>query len=186
MRSDNKPLLIGLIVVQAAISASLWVLNAISVDSTAAFALLLGADVLIFAGVCHFAFFTEEDEAERAMPIAPISAYATDDEAGLQRAKEGPHPTQPLVQMPTVLSRNLRLAVPASSIAMLVLLSVLVGSGQGTTADLFIPIYIFMVVVYVLASIYFFKALMERDKETALKVEGQVSQSGHQVHHVHH
>ena len=73
MRSDNKPLLIGLIVVQAAISASLWILNAFSVDSTAGVALLLAADVLIFAGICHFAFFTEDEEDEKAMSGAPLS-----------------------------------------------------------------------------------------------------------------
>ena len=66
--------MLGLLVVQAAISASLWVLNATSVDSTAIFALLLAADVLIFAGICHLAFFAQDEEDERAMPSSPVSA----------------------------------------------------------------------------------------------------------------
>jgi len=76
MRSERKPLVLGLLVVQAAISASLWVLNAISVDSTAIFALLLAGDVLIFAGICHLAFFTEDEEDERAMSSSPVEAPA--------------------------------------------------------------------------------------------------------------
>ncbi len=72
MISERRPLVLGLLVVQAAISASLWVLNAISVDSTAIFALLLAADVLIFAGICHLAFLAEDEEDERAMSSSPV------------------------------------------------------------------------------------------------------------------
>ena len=97
-------------------------------------------------------------------------------------APEEPHAPQPLMDLPTVLSRNIRLAVPVSSVAMLLLLGLLVGSGHGTAEDLFIPIYIFMVVVYVLSSIYLFKAIIERDQVTALPTDEQARQS-HEGHH---
>jgi hypothetical protein len=183
MRSESKPLVIGLIVVQAALSASLWVLNATSVNSTAAFALLLAADVLIFAGICHLAFFTEDEEDERSMSGAPVSVSAGAEEMRqVQPAQEEPLVSQPLIAVPTVLPRNIRLAVPLSSVALLLLLAVLVGSGHGTATDLFIPIYIFMVVVYVLSSIYLFKAVIERDKVTALPTGEQGGQTSHESH----
>jgi hypothetical protein len=67
MRSDARPFVIGLLVVQVGLTAALWLLDAISVSSTAAFALLLAADVLVFAVLCHTYFFSEEDRAETAV-----------------------------------------------------------------------------------------------------------------------
>jgi hypothetical protein len=78
MRSENRPLLLGLIVVQAAISASLWLLNATSVSSTALFALLLAVDILIFAGICHLAFFAQDEEDGRAISDAPKANRSSD------------------------------------------------------------------------------------------------------------
>lgn len=163
MTSQGRPLVLGLLVVQAAVSAALWVLNATSINSTAGFALLLAADLIIFAFVCHLSFFSEEEEAERAMPVAMAVSYVQDD---AQEHHEEPIRTQPLLELPTVLSRNIRIGVPVFSVAMLLLLSTMVASGRGTT-DVFIPIFVLMVCVYVLSSIYFFKALLERDKATA-------------------
>ena len=61
-----RPFVIGLLVVQAGLTAALWLLDAVSVSSTAAFALLLAANVLVFAVVCHTYFFSEEERAEEA------------------------------------------------------------------------------------------------------------------------
>lgn len=174
MRSDDKPLIIALLVVQAAISASLWTLNSISVDSTAAFAILLAADVLIFAGICHLAFFSGEEEAESAMPWTPPGAMADEAPAHAEAHHEEVHAPQPLVDLPTVLSRNIRFGVPIVTAAVLLLLAVLVASGKGVT-DIFVPIYIFLVVVYVFSAIYFFKALMDREKVTAAPAEAKTS-----------
>ncbi len=60
------------------------------------------------------------------------------------------------------LSRNLRLAVPVASILMLLLIAVTVYL-PGDVTHLFVPVYVFMVIVYVLASIYMFKTLIEKD-----------------------
>lgn len=170
MTSENRPLVIGLIVVQIALSASLWVLNVISVSSTAAFDILLAADVLIFAVICHLAFRADDEAAERDMPIPPSFAMLDEEPMPEEVHQEEPHAPQPLLDVPTVLSSRIRLGVPAFSAAMLVLLAALVASGRGTT-DVFIPIFIFMVIVYVLSSIYFFKALLERDRSTAVQPE---------------
>ncbi len=181
MTSNAKSLVLALLVVQALISASLWLLNAISIDSTATLFLLLAADVVIFAGICHVSFFSDEEAAEKAMPIAPSLAYKTDDSAGLA-SRHDDHPPRPLFHLPTVLSKNIRTAVPLSSVGMLLLLAVVVGSGKGST-DLFIPVFIFMVVVYVLSSIYVFKVIIERDKQAAQmedkRVEHALEDEGH-------
>jgi hypothetical protein len=65
---------------------------------------------------------------------------------------------------------------------MLLLLAILVGSGRGSTADFFIPVFIFMVVVYVLSSIYLFKAIFEREKATALPAGGEGHQADKEDH----
>ena len=61
------------------------------------------------------------------------------------------------------LSRSVRLAVPVGSILMLLLLAVTIGV-SGDTALVFIPVFLFMVVVYVFSSIYLFKAIMEKER----------------------
>jgi len=181
MTSNPKSLVLALLVVQALVSASLWVLNAISLDSTTTLFLLLAADVVIFAGICHVSFFSDEEAAEKAMPVAPSLAFNTGDSGRLASRHED-HPPRPLFHLPTVLSQNIRAAVPLSSIGMLLLLAVVVASGRGST-DLFIPVFIFMVVVYVLSSIYVFKVLVERDKQTAQmedeRVERALEREGH-------
>ncbi|MDA4122526.1 MAG: hypothetical protein OK456_05025 [Thaumarchaeota archaeon] len=181
MTSNTKPLVLALLLVQALVSASLWLLNAISVESTTTLYLLLAADVVIFAGICHVSFFSDEEAAEKAMPLPPSLAFQTDD-SGRLASRHDHHPPRPLFHLPTVLSRNIRLAVPLSSIGMLSLLAVVVASGRGST-DLFIPVFIFMVVVYVLSSIYVFKVIIERDTQTAQmedeRVERALEDAGH-------
>ena len=71
--------------------------------------------------------------------------------------------TKEAAQPATALSKNLRLAVPIASILMLILLATVVALPSGITS-IYIPVYIFMVTVYVLASIYMFKTLMDKDR----------------------
>ena len=71
--------------------------------------------------------------------------------------------TQEKTRSAPALSRNVRLAVPLGSVLMLLLLTVTT-SMPGDVKTLFIPVFLFMVVVYVFASIYLFKTIM--DKET--------------------
>lgn len=173
-RDNTRPFIIGLLVVQVAISASLWVLDAISVDSTAAFALLLAADVVVFGVICHVYFFSDSEAADEA-----VSGAATGIRE-VQAHETPPVPSQPLFDTPSVTSRRLRLAVPLFSALTLVVLAVLVASGQGTTL-VFIPIFLAMVVVYVLASIYLFKVIIEKEKVSTGQ-SGDSNQVGHEGH----
>ena len=94
-----------------------------------------------------------------------------------------PHAGQPLVEMPTVLSRRIRLAVPIVAIGILLVLAALVESAKGTTASAFTPIYVFIVVVFVFSSIYMFKTFLDRDKGTALPTADRGHLTNPESHH---
>jgi hypothetical protein len=63
------------------------------------------------------------------------------------------------------LSRGIRLAVPIGSILMLLLIAMTIALPSDITT-LFIPVYIFMVVVYVFSSIFLFKTVMDKETPT--------------------
>jgi hypothetical protein len=60
------------------------------------------------------------------------------------------------------LPRNVRIAVPVGSALMLLLLAVTI-SLPGDVTTLFIPVFLFMVIVYVFSAIYLFKAVIEKE-----------------------
>jgi len=173
-RSVTRPFVIALLVVQVVVSASLWILDAISVNSTASFALLLAAELLVFAIVCHTYFFSDTEAADAAVGGASVETQ------DVQTRNTLPTPPQPLLIVPSVTSRGLRIGVPVFSILTLAVLAVLIASGQGTTL-VFIPIFLAMVVVYVLASIYLFKLIIEKDQVTTGN-SGASDHGGHEVH----
>jgi hypothetical protein len=70
----SRPFVIALLIVQVGLTAALWVIDAISINSTAAFALLLAADVLVFAGICHIYFFTEVEGPDATVDAGTTSA----------------------------------------------------------------------------------------------------------------
>jgi len=105
------------------------------------------------------------------MPASPEGGTG-----GANAGPEEPDGPQPLKDYPTVLPRRIRLGVPIFSIAMLLLLVTLVASGKGTT-DVFVPIFVFMLVVYVLSSLYFFKAFFEKDRSTVTATGQQVQEA---------
>ena len=125
----------------------------------------------------------DKKEGERAIGGASVPASPGEEEVIRVRAsEEGPHAGQPLVGTPPVLSRRTRLAVPAVAIGVLLVLAVLVESARGTTAGAFTPIYIFIVVIYVLSSIYLFKTFIDRDKGTALPAGDHNQQTNRESH----
>ena len=66
MKSDMvKPFVIGMLALQALTVALLWLLDAFSVQATAAFAFLLAANVIVFAIVAEI-YRTAKDEATGA------------------------------------------------------------------------------------------------------------------------
>ena len=68
MKSDMvKPLLIGMLMLQALTVALLWLLDAFSIEATAAFALLLAGNIVAFALVAHvYRTSARESEPEEA------------------------------------------------------------------------------------------------------------------------
>jgi hypothetical protein len=65
MKSDGvRPLVIGMLALQILAVVTLWILNAFSVEATAAFALLLAGDVTAFAIIAH-EYRTSEDRDDK-------------------------------------------------------------------------------------------------------------------------
>ena len=130
--------------------------------------------LLVFAVICHVYFFSDTEAADAA--VSGAAAEATQ----VQAHETTPVLSQPLFDTPSVTSRRVRLAVPVFSVITLVVLAALVASGQGTTL-VFVPIFLTMVVVYVLASIYLFKVIIEKERVSTGQ-SGEADQSGHEVH----
>ena len=63
------------------------------------------------------------------------------------------------------LPRIVHLAVPIGSVLMLILVAFTVAR-PGEITTLFIPVFLFMVIVYVLASMYLFKQIVDKDRST--------------------
>jgi hypothetical protein len=62
MKSESvKPFVIGMLALQVVTVALLWLLDAFSVEATAAFAFLLAANVMAFALVAHVYRTSRED-----------------------------------------------------------------------------------------------------------------------------
>ena len=59
--STVKSFVVGMLALQVLTVALLWLLNAFSVEATAAFAFLLAADVTAFAVIAHV-YRTEKDQ----------------------------------------------------------------------------------------------------------------------------
>jgi hypothetical protein len=77
MKSDMvKPFVIGMLALQALTVALLWLLDAFSVQATAAFAFLLAANVIVFAIVAEV-YRTTKGET----PGAEAPAHATESPA---------------------------------------------------------------------------------------------------------
>lgn len=76
MKSDTvKVFVIGMLALQAVTVALLWLLDAFSVEATAAFAFLLAANVMAFALIAHVYRTANDDRAnsEGPTPSAPAA-----------------------------------------------------------------------------------------------------------------
>jgi len=76
MKSDTvKVFVIGMLALQVVTVALLWLLNAFSVQATAAFAFLLAADVMAFALIAHVYRTANDDKTspEGPAPSAPAA-----------------------------------------------------------------------------------------------------------------
>lgn len=61
------------------------------------------------------------------------------------------------------LPRDIRLAIPICSALMLLIIGVTAASPKDI-GTIFIPVFIFMVVVYVFSSIFLFKTILDKDQ----------------------
>jgi len=68
--STVKSYVAGMLALQVLTVALLWLLNAFSVEATAAFAFLLAADVTAFAVIAHV-YRTDKDERTRSDTPTP-------------------------------------------------------------------------------------------------------------------
>ncbi len=75
MKSDTvKVFVVGMLALQAVTVALLWLLNAFSVQATAAFAFLLAADVMAFALIAHVYRTAKNDAADPDGPAPSAPA----------------------------------------------------------------------------------------------------------------
>ena len=164
MKSDMvKPFVIGVLVLQAITVALLWLLDAFSVQATAAFAFLLAANVTVFAIVAHV-YRTTKDETTGA----PAQAATTSSPVPAQAVGVPPEVARPATAY-SALPRVVHIAVPIGSLLILLAFAFVLSLPPDRapipveTTLYYIPIYVAIVIVLVFASMYFFKALMDKD-----------------------
>ncbi|MGA2663798.1 MAG: hypothetical protein ABSF83_02500 [Nitrososphaerales archaeon] len=140
--------------------ALVWLLDAYSDQSTAAFALLLAADVMAFAIVAHVYRVAGTDDSHSGPPAAPLTGAAIAEPTPASSREVPP---------PGALPPAVHYAVPVLSILILLAFASMAFFPSNTAAlpvqstVLFIPIYLAIVIFLVLASIYVFKAFVEKD-----------------------
>ncbi|MDA4113529.1 MAG: hypothetical protein OK474_05750 [Thaumarchaeota archaeon] len=161
MKSDMvKPFVIGMLALQVLTVALLWLLDAFSIQATAAFAFLLAANVMVFAIVAHV-YRTTKDQTTEAGSPAPA--------AGSPAQIVGIAPEYRHEKSGTVLPRSVHLGVPIGSMLVLLAFAFTIslpanGAPIPVQSTLyFIPIYVAIVIVLVFGSMYLFKAVMEKD-----------------------
>ena len=163
MKSDMvKPFVIGILALQAVTVALLWLLDAFSVQATAAFAFLLAANVMVFAIVAHVYRTTKDDTAGDDAPAiadSPVPAQIVGmppEDARQERAT-------------TALPRSVHVGVPIASILVLLAFAFTISLPPNKapipvqSTLFFIPIYVAIVIVLVFGSMYLFKAVMDKD-----------------------
>jgi hypothetical protein len=163
MKSDMvKPFVIGMLALQALTVALLWLLDAFSIQATAAFAFLLAANVMVFAIVAHVYRTTKDETTEAEAP-----AHVVDSPAPAQIVGISPEYRQK--RAGTALPRSVHLGVPIGSMLVLLAFAFTIslpanGAPIPVQSTLyFIPIYVAIVIILVFGSMYLFKAVMEKD-----------------------
>jgi len=150
-------------VLQAVAVALVWLLDAYSDESTAAFALLLAADVMAFAIVAHV-YRVARTGGPSPAAAGPAARSGAEAAATPVPASAGPSPPR------GALPRAVHYAVPALSILILLAFASMAFFPSNSAAlpvqstVLFIPIYLAIVVFLVFASMYIFKAVVESDR----------------------
>lgn len=71
------------------------------------------------------------------------------------------------------LPHNVHLAVPIGSVLMLILVAYTTAN-PGEITTIFIPVFLFMVIVYVFASMYLFKRIIDKDQSATTDQQSHV------------
>ena len=180
MKSDTATLLVVLLLVlQVVATALLWVLDVLSVITTGIFSVLLAADLIAFAMVLQI--YRNPGSVEGAAPIeepapvppAPAASAAPATPAPAPAAQpihaaqaESEHPRGP---SRAALPRIVHLGLPIASFLVLLVFAVVAFLPSDKTnlpiesTSLFIPIYLFIVVILVFGSMYLFKRIMDTE-----------------------
>ena len=169
MKSDNVKLYVTIVLVlQAASTVVLWFLNVLSVRSTATFELLLAANLVAFAIVVQAYRNPDSIGGSSGRPgeaqqsgSAPVESHGGSEPALAQKpvsAALSPliHTAIPILSIVVLLAFAVVLFLPANEAAI-----------PPTSTELYIPIYLIIVVTLVLGSMYLFKRLLDTEPETA-------------------
>lgn len=166
MKSDTVRLyVIVTLILQVASTAALWVVNVLSVNSTAAYELLLAADLVAFAIVLQA--YRNPDSISRAS--APPPATAAPQPSATTAAPEVEVHAESKSAIGPALPPIVHIAVPILAALVLVLFALVLSEPANesalpaTSTLIFVPIYLAIVVLLVFGSMYLFKRLMDTE-----------------------
>jgi hypothetical protein len=180
MKSDAiVPFVVLMLLLQAAATAFLWILNVLSVETTDTFAVLLAANLIAFATIVQLYRNPGRPEPESNsddVPAAPATTGAAPSTAQVPSAVHPPtqvassEPSMPESPGFAALPRIIHIGIPiASALVILAFAIVTFLPPNKTTLPIesttfFIPIYLMIVVVMVFGSMYLFKRLMDAEE----------------------
>jgi hypothetical protein len=169
VKSDNVKLYVTIVLVlQAASTVVLWFLNVLSVQSTATFEVLLAANLVAFAIIVQAYRNPDSIGGSSGRPAEAQQSGTTPTES---HGEAGPaHAQRP---MGAALSPLIHTAIPILSIVVLFAFAVVLflpaneAAIPPTSTELYIPVYLIIVVTLVLGSMYLFKRLMDAETDSA-------------------
>lgn len=169
MKSDDVRLYVtAVLVLQAASTVVLWLLNVLSVATTAAFEVLLAANLVAFAIVMQayrnpgsIAGPSEESKS------SPMPHAASGEGHAVQGSTQNQNPVG------AALSPVVHLVVPILSVLVLLTFAVVLFLPSNrdalppTSTEVYIPVYLVIVVLLVFGSMYLFKRLLDTETPPA-------------------
>jgi len=170
MKSDSaRTFAVVMLILQAAATALLWILDVLSVETTAAFEVLLAADLIAFAVVLQIYRNPSSVESEEpaAQPAAAPPAAAGAPTAPASQIEAGQQ-----ASVVSALPRIIHVGLPIASFLVILVFAVVtfLPSEKSTlppeSTTLFIPIYLSIVVMLVFGSMYLFKRLLDTESSS--------------------
>jgi hypothetical protein len=182
MKSDSiKTFVVAMLLLQAIATASLWILNVLSAETTGVFAVLLAANLIAFAAIVHVYRNPDTLDVSPAAKEPAPAAAPTPSPGPTPAPAAAPAPAAPVKEIahsePTLsqgpvaaaLPRIIHIGIPVASIIVLIAFAIalFLPANKSTlpveSTAFFIPIYLTIVIVLVLGSMYLFKRLMDAE-----------------------